>query len=182
MLGIYVLTAIIGLPLIGYALFAGDGEADFGDTGELGLELGGGAGSIVAWLSLGTLSFFSGFFGLTGLVATAVGSGAVATFLGALFVGLVAAGSHRLLLNWIRASSSSSHVGDEDLTGRAARVVLPIEDGRRGRIALEVGEQQHYLTAELTEGEQPVSVNDNVVIVSMSGGVAHVTPIDSELA
>ena len=174
MTAIYLFATIVGLPLVGYAVFGGDGDADGGDFGD---------GGIVGYFSLGTLAFFSGFFGLTGLAITAVGTGAVLTFVLALCVGLIAAVIQRGLLNYVRKTSASSHFTDLDFTGKAAKVVLPIETGKRGRIVLETGEQRQYLTAELSIGEAAIlGIGSSVVIVQIDGGVAQVAYLDPELA
>ncbi|MEL7158883.1 MAG: hypothetical protein AAFN30_20130 [Actinomycetota bacterium] len=177
MIGLYVLAAVIGLPLVGYAVLSGDGDGDVG-------EFDGGDGGVLGYLSIGTLSFFAGFFGLTGLAVTAAGTGTIATLIAAIAVGLVAALAQHTLLNYVRRSSSSSHLSDADFTGKAARVVIPVQQGKRGRIALQLGEQEHYLTAELTDARAPAAldVGTNVVIVDMDGGVAQVAHLDPELA
>ena len=190
MFAVYVLAAVIGLPLVGYAVLSGDGGD--GDFGELDLDgAGGGPGSILGYLSIGTLSFFSGFFGLTGLAASAISTGTIATLISALGVGLVAAVAHRTLLSYVTQSSSSSHLADTDFDGKAAEVVVPVEPGRRGRISVLVDGQQHYLTAELTaqlpsaagpSASAALDVGATVVIVTMEGGVAQVTHLDPELA
>lgn len=179
MIGLYLLAAVIGLPLVGYAIFAGDGDGDFGefegDTAD---------GGLLGYFSIGTLSFFAGFFGLTGLAVAAVGTGTIATLIAAIAVGLVAAMAQRTLLGYVRRSSSSSHLADADFTGKAAKVVIPLERGKRGRIALQLGDQQHYLTAELTDlrAGNALDVGASVVIVDMEGGVAQVAHLDPELA
>ncbi|MEM8924661.1 MAG: hypothetical protein AAGD35_14255 [Actinomycetota bacterium] len=186
MLAIYILAAVIGLPLVGYAVLAGDGDGDFGDFGDGDLDVGGGgAGSVFGYLSIGTLSFLSGFFGLTGLALTAAGTGAVTAFVAALAVGLVAAVTQRSLLNYVKRSSSSSHLLDADFDGKVAEVVIPVEPGKRGRISVLVGAQQHYLTAELATERGSVAAleaGSAVVIVTVEGGVAKVAHLDPELA
>lgn len=173
MTAIYLLATIVGLPLVGYSVFSGEGDGEGGDFED---------GGIIAYLSLGTLAFFTGFFGLTGLATTAVGSGAALSFVLALGVGLVAAVTQRGLLTYVRKTSNSSHLSDVDFTGKAATVVLPIEAGRRGRIVLEAGEQRQYLTAELLTGEPAaLGVGSSVVVVQVDGGVAQVAHLDPEL-
>jgi membrane protein implicated in regulation of membrane protease activity len=176
MTALYILCAVVGLPLVAYAVLAGDGD---GELGEASFDTGG----IVAYLSLGTLAFFAGFFGLAGLAGTWSGSGAALTLVLASVAGLAAAGTHRGLLRYIQRTSVRSHVSDADLVGKAATVVIPLHVGKRGRIALQLGEQRCYLTAELTEGGEPeLEVGSSVVVVEVAGGVAHVTHLDPDLA
>ncbi|MEM9135092.1 MAG: hypothetical protein AAF962_26670 [Actinomycetota bacterium] len=183
MIGLYILAAVVGLPLVAYAVLSGDGDGDFG---ELELETEGFGGDVFGYLSLGTLSFFSGFFGLTGLAVGAVGTGTIGTLAAAIVVGLIAAIVHRGLIGYVKSSSTSSHLSDTDFTGKVAKVVLPIEPGKRGRIALEFGSERQYLTAELPSGpasvdDAPIDAGSSVVIVDMAGGVALVSHLDPEL-
>lgn len=174
MTAIYLLAAIIGLPLVAYAVFAGDGD---GDAGEVELD-----GGVLTYLSIGTFSFFTGFFGLTGLATSLTGTGAILSFVLAMTVGLVAAVTQRSLLSYVRKNSASSHLRDADFTGKAGTVVVPIESGKRGRIALQVGEQREYLTARLLRGEPAaLDVGSAVVIVEVDNGVALVAHLDPEL-
>lgn len=179
MTAIYLFAAIIGLPLVAYAVFAGDGDGEMGDAGELEME----DGSVLTYISLGTLAFFAGFFGLTGLATGLVGTGAVLTFVLAMVVGLLAALAQRSVFNLVKGGSASSHLLDADLTGRAGTVVVPIEGGKRGRIALQVGEERQYLTARMSSGEPAaLDVGSPVVVIEIDNGVAIVAHLDPELA
>ena len=170
---IYVVAAILGLPLVAYAVFAGDGDTEGPELGD---------GGIVGYLSLGTLSFLAGFFGLTGLLVGLV-AGPAATFVLAVVVGLVAAGSHRLLLRYLAGSSASSHLADADLAGRRATVVVPVSAGARGRVMIELGDQRHYLTARLAPGDVgDLDAGRPAVVVDVEAGVATITALDPELA
>lgn len=175
MTAIYLLAAIIGLPLVAYAVFAGDGDTD---AGEVDLDGGG----VLTYLSLGTFSFFAGFFGLTGLATSLTGTGAILSFVLATVVGLIAAVTQRGLLSYVKKSSSSSHLHDADLTGKAGTVVVPIESGKRGRIALQVGQQREYLTARMLRDEPAaLDVGSSVLVVQIDNGVALVAHLDPEL-
>lgn len=174
MTAIYLLAAIVGLPLVAYAVFFGDGDADAGD-----LDFDGG---IISYFSLGTLSFFSGFFGLTGLATSLTGTGAVLSLVLAVVVGLSAAVAHRTLLKFVKKGAGSSHLRDRDFTGKAGTVVVPIESGKRGRIALQVGDQRQYLTAQLSSGEPAaLEVGSPIVILEVDQGIALVAHLDPEL-
>ena len=175
MMPFYIIAAVVGLPLVGYAILAGEGDG--GEAGDLE------AGGIVAYLSLGTLAFFFGFFGLAGLATTWFGAAPLMAFSLAVVAGLAGGVSHRGLLGYVKRTSASSHVLDTDFTGKAATVVIPIHTGKRGRIALQLGGQRHYLTAELAPGGgATLETGSSVVILEIERGVAHVTHLDPELA
>lgn len=187
MIAIYLFAAIVGLPLVAYAVFAGDADGDLGggdmgggDLGHGGIELE--DGGALAYLSLGTLSFFLGFFGLTGLTTNLGGAGTLLGLVLAIVVGLIAALAQRTVLGFVKGSSASSHLLDADYSGKAGKVVVPIEPGHRGRISVRAGGQEQYLTATLADGESSLNVGSSVVIVNVEGGVALVTQLDPELA
>ena len=157
MTAIYLLAAVVGLPLVD--------------------------GGIISYFSLGTFSFFAGFFGLTGLATSLAGTGAALSFALALGVGLTAAFAHRMLLKLVKAGASSSHLRDVDFSGRTGTVVVPIESGKRGRIALQLGDQRQYLTAQLPPGESAaLDVGSPIVIIEVDQSVALVAHLDPELA
>jgi membrane protein implicated in regulation of membrane protease activity len=170
------MAAIVGLPLVAYAVFFGDGD---GEVGEMDSADGG----IVSYFSLGTFSFFAGFFGLTGLATSLTGTGAALSLVLAAIVGLTAAFAHRTLLKLVKTGASSSHVRDVDFSGRTGIVVVPIESGKRGRIALDIGDQRQYLTAQLSSGEPAaLDVGSPIVIIEVDQSIALVGHLDPELA
>ena len=61
--------------------------------------------------------------------------------------------------------------------------MVPVEMGKRGRVAIQLVDQRQYLSAELAEGEpKALGVGSSVVIVHVDGAVAQVTHLDPELA
>jgi membrane protein implicated in regulation of membrane protease activity len=174
MIALYVFAAIVGLPLVAYAALSGDdGDADGSHFED---------GGIFSYFSIGTVSFFTGFFGLTGLATSAVGADTLVGLVLSVVVGLIAATAHRKLLLFVAEGSASSHLSDLDFSGKAATVVVPIGQDQRGRILIQAGGERHQLTAELAEGRaDTIKVGDSVVVLSVEGGVARVSSLDPEL-
>lgn len=135
------------------------------------------AGSL---LSFRSIVLFITFFGVTGLVFTLLGFRSIPTALTAVALGSVAASLNSLLFTFIRGHEVNSQLTDRDIEGSMAKVILPIENNRKGRIRAELNQQPHYLVALPSELDRNHSfaVGDPVVVVSMEQGTARVARLD----
>ena len=190
MTGIYLFAAAVGIPLVVWFLVAGvddggGGEGGGGDGGDAGGGAGGGADGISAimfrLLPLNSLAIASAGFGVTGLALGALGSGTGATLLAAVGVAVLAAVLNSVVFSFLRRSESTSEIGDATLAGSIGRVVVPVAEAHRGRIALSVGDQPVYLSAEAIPGTAALSAGDPVLVVEVADGIARVTRLDREL-
>jgi hypothetical protein len=125
-------------------------------------------------LSLRFWTFFAAAFGLTGLLLSAVGLGALASFAVALpnAIGLATA------VAWFFRTVRQEEVsGDTDLaylTHQEARVLLPIRPGELGKIAIQTMAGRVELPAR-TRDARPIEPGAWVLIASVEGGTAEVT-------
>ena len=203
MLAVYIFCAALGVPLL--ALFAlGSSDSDVGDAGfdvdggldvgDAGLDagdvdLGGGGGDLgdftglVRRVPVSSYAFFLSFFGVMGLVGTALDFGFLATLVLAAIIGVVAASINTAAFAFLRGTDTSSQLTDRELTGRLATVSVPIEAGKRGRVWLDTGDERVQLTAGpiAAEGDQLFERGDRVLIVEIEHGVARVMRADPEL-
>ena len=149
--------------------------------GGLDADLGGGAlGAIFASLvSFRTIVFFSSFFGAAGLVLTGLDYGASMTLATAILIGLFAGASNSVLFGLVRSSEANSQISDRTLQGRRAVVVLPMGEGRPGRIRVDLGGQPQFLVARPVDDgmEQRFDVGASVVVVEIENGTAMVTSL-----
>jgi hypothetical protein len=186
MFGVYLFCAVLGAGLVLLSLLGG-GEHEAG-IGE-GLDSGGEAGepsghsSAAGELLLGlfrirNLTFLLAGFGITGLLGTWFNAGGVTTAVLASVMGVVAMLVVHGTFVWLRRTDSATDVlGDTDLEGALARVVVPISALSRGRVSCVASGQQLFLTARLAEGQPDLpDVGSPVVILRMRGGVAEVAP------
>jgi hypothetical protein len=186
MLGLYLFAAILGTGLLLFGLVAGgDGDAHTG-AGDAGVhhdhpliadaEHPGGGEWLLGLFRPRNLMFgFSGF-GLTGTLLTLVGSGAAATLLAAVGMG---AGffvvSHAVFTFLRRSESAVEALSDTQLMGERARVTLPLEPGRLGRVACLVAGREVHLTARLgPQAPGAVPGGAEVIVVRVENGVAEV--------
>jgi membrane protein implicated in regulation of membrane protease activity len=127
-------------------------------------------------IPVSSYSFVLSFFGVMGLVGTGLGFGTIATFLFALILGLIAGGVNTAAFSWLRKTNVSSHFTDRQLSGRIATVSVPIEDGKRGRVWIDTGDERVQLTANaLNDDEGNFMRGDQVVIIDVENSIAKVT-------
>jgi hypothetical protein len=84
------------------------------------------------------------------------------------------------LFTWLaRTDSATDTLGDTDLEGVSARVVIDVTPGHAGRVVCLVAGREQYVTARLASGvEAPIPTGREAVIVSVVNGVAQVAPLD----
>ena len=195
MFGVYIFCAVIGIPLL--LLFAsggGDVEGEIGFDADFDADLGadidfdgadGGVGDVSALRRIPVSSYtsFLAFFGGVGVVSSLVGVGATATLILAIVLGIFAAGVNTAAFSLLRKGESDSSLSDKQLEGRIAVVSVPIEAGKRGRVTLDTGGERLQLTAGSIESMPDTGFGrgDEVVIVSVDGGIARVMAVDPEL-
>jgi hypothetical protein len=186
MFGVYLFCAILGGGLVALSLLS-PGEHDAGLGDELDAEAEGtsqgGHSSLAGELLLGlfrirNLTFLLATFGVTGILGTWLGAGRVVTAVLAGVMGLAAMFLVHGVFTWLRRTDSAVDVlGDSDLEGTLARVVVPITTTSRGRISCVASGQQIFLTAKLADGQPELpQVGSPVVILRMRAGVAEVAP------
>ncbi|MEM9467712.1 MAG: hypothetical protein AAGA90_20215 [Actinomycetota bacterium] len=173
MTNLYLFCAVVGVPLLVWFVFAGDGDADgFGDAD--------GGDGILGFLPLSTLASLLAFFGLGGLLFDLTGVAGILAFVLAVVVGVVAGTINTGALRWIRNNSTSSEVMDHELQGTIANVSLPISTEHRGKIILTKAGAREQMTAAPVDGAT-IDSGERVVIVRVEGGVALVTPLGPDL-
>jgi len=158
-----------------------DVGVDGADGGVAGADIGDGPlGAVFASLvSFRTVVFFAAFFGAAGLVLTALDYNAITTALSSILVGGFAGAANSVLFGLVKNSESTSQLTDRVLQGRAAVVVLPMGEGRPGRIRVDLGGQPQYLVARPVDDgtSQQFDVGASVVVVEIENGTAMVTSL-----
>ena len=166
---IYLFCAAVGIPMLIWFAFVGDDGDGFGDADA--------DGALVA-ISLSTISFVVGFFGLAGLLFEASGlSGIIVTPL-ALLAGIGAGGLSSRVMRWVRDNSTSSDVPDSALQGTVAKVAMRVSAEHRGKIVVIKGGAREQMTATPVDGSS-IDVGQEVVIVGVERGVALVAPMQT---
>jgi membrane protein implicated in regulation of membrane protease activity len=182
MLVLYLIAVIVGGVLVTLSIFSGaDGHStdhdvgghdaghSLGDDGDGGGDHIGAADALLSWLPVASLRFwifFAAFFGLTGTALTVLGAaGPIATAVASVALGYA---SGLLLTRSIRAltrSSSDSSVGEGDLIGATALILVPVAAGRTGKVRLELKARSIDLLAE-TEEAGEMAAGERVLVIA----------------
>ena len=193
MLGPYIGALLFGGLLLALSLFAGghddadghgdghgDGHADGHgghDTHEHAHADGGGAmGFLSTFASLRFWTFFFAFGGATGLALTILGLPSAVTGVAACVMGGVSGGFAAWAFRYLGKNQLSSSLSSEDWIGRTAKVTVPVSADRTGKILITFDNEVKEilaLSAGATDGA--IGVGEEVLVVSMSDGVARVT-------
>jgi len=207
MLGVYILSAMLGGGLLLFSLLSGahhdvgdvdapvDVDASFdADVSGVDADVGGmdadhdvhfghdAAGELVLGLFRPrNLIFFMAAFGLTGTLLTWTGTPEGTTLGLALGMGGGAWLMTYGVFTWLRRSDVAVEtLSEREIEGRAGRVVLPVGPDASGRVSCLIADQEQYITARLAPdvGRQ-LEPGDEVVIVRVENGVAEVIPFDT---
>lgn len=183
MLGLYLFAAILGVGLLLFGLIAGGDGDGHGGVGHDHSLLADAEHPGLGELLLGLFrprNFVFGLagFGLTGTLLTWIKAGGAFTLLAA---GAMGAGffvlSHAVFTFLRRSDTAVEAVSDTELMGERARVTLPLDPGRLGRVACLVGGRETHLTARLApEAEGAIPRGAEVIVVRVVNGVAEVMP------
>ena len=195
MMPLYIFCAVLGIPLVLLFAFGGsdvdggvelDGGLDFGGDVELGGDADFDIGDTTARyrrIPVSSYAMLLAFFGGAGVISTWVGVGSAATLILAVVIGVLAAFTNTALFSYLRNTDSDSQLTDRQIEGRVATVSVPIEADKRGRVWFDTGSERVQLTAGSVDAvATSLGRGEQVVIVSMSNGVAQVMPIDPGLA
>ena len=172
MLFVYVAASVVGLVLLGVSIFgvghdhaaSHDGSSD-GDGSPM-----------LALLSVRVWTYVLAFGGVTGLLLRYLGhEGEPTSGIGALVVGVLAAGMARVVIGRASRRGASGMVRSEDLVGKSAAVIIPFGGEATGKVRVRVAGADVDLLAT-TEDGQPLDRHDEVLIVEVrEGGSALVT-------
>ncbi|MCD9623234.1 hypothetical protein [Rhabdothermincola salaria] len=176
MTGVYLFAAAVGIPLVLWFLVAG-----VDDGGDAGGDADGISAVMFRLLPLNSVAIAAAGFGVTGLALTLLDAGFGVTLLAAVGVAVLAAVLNSVVFSFLRSSESTSEMGDAALAGSIGRVVIPVAEAHRGRIAVSVGDQPVYLSAEAIPGTAALAAGDPVLVVDVADGIARVTRLDREL-
>ncbi len=204
MIGIYILAAIVGGGLLVFSVLSG-AHHDAGDVDVSGVDADvSGVDADVhvsvdadhdvhvghdaaAELVLGlfrprNLIFFLAGFGVTGTLLTLTNaSPPEATLFLSLGMGAGALLLTHSIFTWLRRSEVGiDTLGEREMEGHTARVVLPPAPGVPGRVVCTIADREYYLTARVsTDVERQLAAGSEVVILRVEGGVAEVIPFDA---
>ena len=193
MLGIYWGTFLFGgiLILSSIVLGGGDGDADGDMDKDLSFDkdlsidvedLDGEAGDYdsMGWLpflSLRFWTFFTGLFGLSGIIMTELGSGFTTTLVTSSVMGIGLAYPIAYLFQHLKRDSVTSNTSSKNYEQEIATTLLPMSPNGQGKIRISMaGELVDIIASNPTN--ESIAQGSEVLIVSMENGIALVSPMD----
>ncbi len=204
---LYLFSVIVGGILLAASILLGgkdvdadaDADADLDVEGDADLEaeaeaeggmdkdVGGHgdlAGFLYLFLSLRFWIFFLAFFGLTGIVLDVLGlvSSELIGLALALAMGTAVGTGATGLIRMLSKDTSGEPVKSKDYVGKTARVLVPIEGERVGKVRVEIGGRSVDLLASGVEAGEGYEGKEEVLIVEMEGNRARVARLDAKKA
>lgn len=197
---IYLATLIFGGVLLGTSILLGghgDVDADMDIDADLDVDLDaemdldadtgfdkdfdiGDAGDAFFWplKSVRFWTFFSAFFGLTGLTLEGLGlMSTVPAFIAASAMGITLGWSASSIIRRLARDDSGRGAEAKDYVGKTARVVVPVKPGGVGKVRVEIRGQNVELLA-VTDEEVPLTAEDDVLVLELDGTRARVARLN----
>ncbi|MCB9673608.1 MAG: hypothetical protein H6737_00745 [Alphaproteobacteria bacterium] len=158
-----------------------DAEVDLEAEAEADLDKDVSGLADAVWIPLLSMRFWtfgSAAFGFTGTALTLGGlPWLVVLALATVFGGTTGTGA-AYFFRALKKDSVSSETTLKSYSGEEAQVLLPIEPGRRGKIALDTPSGRLDMVAETRDAE-PIPRGSTVIVASVRDGVANVSALDS---
>ncbi|MFT5358050.1 MAG: hypothetical protein ACI9KE_005287 [Polyangiales bacterium] len=195
---IYLATLIFGGVLLGTSiLLGGHGDMDADIDADLDLDLDvemdleadtgfskdfdfGDAGEAFFWplKSVRFWTFFSAFFGLTGLALEGLGlMSTVPAFIAACTMGVGLGWTASSIIRRLARDDSGRGAEATDYVGKTARVIVPVKAGGVGKVRVRIGGQNIELLA-VTDEEEPLTAEDDVLVLELDGTRARVVRLN----
>ncbi len=151
-----------------------DMDADGEGTADLETRLG--KKKFRPWFSFKFYTFALAFFGLTGVLLHLVNMGeSLLGISAAVVMGLLSGlGASYVMYYGDKASEVSKAAGEREFLGAPAKVILPIREGGRGRVRVEIDGRTVDMRAESEDEEIVLDMNDQCFVLGIEDGVAQV--------
>lgn len=197
---LYLFSVIVGGILLAASILLGskdveadahvdaEVDADADADGALDKDLGAhgdAAGFLYLFLSLRFWIFFLAFFGLTGIVMDVLGlvSHELVGLALAIGMGLLVGTGATSVIRMLSRERSGEAVESKDYVGKTARVLVPFEGQRVGKVRVEIGGRSVDLLASAVEEDaEKYGGKEEVLIVEMDGSRARVARLDAKKA
>ena len=197
MLPLYLGSLTLGAVLIGASIVFGDtdGDADFDADVEPGDFSGGldvdaddllimkdpgdaiaGAGTWLPFLSLRFWTFALAAFGACGSLLHVMGVSGLVAVLTSVIMGTAIGTGASWVFRQLQLTQVSGNVGMFDVQGKEAKVLLPVGPAKIGKVRVLLDGQMVDLPAK-TQADDIIQRDEQVLVVHVEEGVAHITPV-----
>lgn len=164
---VYLAAVAFGVTLLLASLVLGGKDTDHGHAD---------AGVGLAWAPVGSLRFwvfFLAFGGGSGYALARLGTGQVASALGAAVIGWVAGSLAVLVIRKVSKASVSTGVESADVIGSTGTLLLPVGKNRPGKVRVELkGKAEDFVATIVDDGvELPTGAQVLVVAEGEQGSL-----------
>ena len=159
-----------------------DADVDFDADvdADADVDHGHGGGGLSSWLPLASARFWTFLvmtFGLTGTGLTLLGVPWVVTLVISLVVGAGLGWLAAMLFRTLLKDRVSADTGLSSVIGREGKVVLPVRDGARGKIAVDTLDGRIEMIAVTGDGRD-LDRGERILVADVRDGVADVTSLE----
>lgn len=178
MLVVYLIALIVGGVLLATTLVLGGAAEADADAGGADTDHGGDADSdhagpldlVFGWLPVTSLrfwTFFAAFFGLVGTVLTTFAmAGTVPTVVAAVVGGYASGMIMDRAVKYLRKNERDSSVGERDLIGAGAHVLVQVKTGKTGKVRVHLKGRTVDLLAE-TDDDTELAAGQHAMVLSL---------------
>jgi len=163
---VFLTLAVVGLLLLLVSAFGGHDTEIHADVDHAGF----------GFLSVRAFAVFFLAFGVVGAIGRHYERGALVSSLLGLLAGALMVAVYLGAMNLVKSQQASSLIGDADLVGHPARVVVAIPADGFGEVACTAKAQTTRRMAR-SKGRTPIAEGEMVRIQQMQGDVALVEPL-----
>ena len=132
------------------------------------------------FLSLRFWTFFTGLFGLNGIIMTNLGSGETTTLVASGVMGVGLAYPIAYLFQYLKRNPVTSNTSSKSYEQEIAQTLLPMRPDGSGKIRISMSGELIDLIAQNPTNEN-IEQGQEVLIVEMKDGIALVSPIEQSI-
>jgi hypothetical protein len=134
----------------------------------------------VSFISFRNITFFSAFFGLTGLILDFLTIPFFISLFSSIGMGAFAWGFGHKLMKYLKSSQTGEGIDLAELKGRNAIVSLPVSKESKGKIFIRTETSNFEMIAKVSEVAKKDQFNprDEVLIIEISNNIAYIVESD----
>lgn len=136
---------------------------------------------ILQFLNLRYITYFIGFFGLTGTILGLLQANSILTFISSTIIGSLASVVGFKFYNYLLKSETITNDNINDLIGKTGKVILRVNKKNKGKVLVDLGNRTTEITAKVSDISE-VNTFDygrKVLIMEIKNNIAFI--INSEI-
>ncbi|MFW6054225.1 MAG: hypothetical protein ACOC9J_05375 [Persicimonas sp.] len=121
-------------------------------------------------------TFAMAFFGLTGVIFELLDlwGSSLGVFGLSVAMGLIVGGGVAYVMHLVNQDSGGGAVGEHDFVAASGQIVLPVREGKRGKVRMHVRGRTIEMPAESADDEVVLDFNEECFVLGVEDGIAKV--------